>query len=203
MNSKTHKGFIIPIVIIISLLILGVVAYIFSPNSISLILPTNLPETSILPTSVSNFSTERKIYTDTNHFVEFKYPENYKESKLKVENNTKYLVIGCGLDTGLIEIRSEMSNLSPKDWWQRQPENLSYMNSVVFYKESMFKDQKSVEVNFDESSELADEKFILLKVNGRNYSILLNHLNQNCFDENVCWEKYLEDQILSTFKFIK
>lgn len=69
---KKQKGFIIPIVIILALVILAVIVYFFSPKSISTIsvkIPSSSPVASLDPT------TNWKIYNNTDFKFTFKYPE--------------------------------------------------------------------------------------------------------------------------------
>jgi hypothetical protein len=66
---KNQKGFVLPILIIVSLLILAVVAYFFSPKSISVKLPNSSPTVSFEPT------TNWKTYTNGKYGFSFSYPK--------------------------------------------------------------------------------------------------------------------------------
>ncbi len=68
-----QKGFVLPILIIVSLLILVVVAYFFSAKSISLKLPTSSPITST--DSIENW----KTYRNPENKFELKYPSDWFE----------------------------------------------------------------------------------------------------------------------------
>lgn len=58
---QNQKGFILPILIIISLLILAVVAYFFSPKSISMPVPTDLPTAYVYPTTTPTESKQPDV----------------------------------------------------------------------------------------------------------------------------------------------
>lgn len=75
---KNQKGFILPIIIIISLLILAVVAYFFSPNTINI----KLPDTSSVTTADS--TTNWKTYQDPDYNFSFAYPNNWTVGLSKV-----------------------------------------------------------------------------------------------------------------------
>lgn len=108
-----QKGFVLPILIIVSLLILAVVAYFFSPkqiSSVSVKTPTNLPKANTLPThtpdpAIANW----KVFKDVAFLnkdsiynaYQVRYPENctkkdYKILECILANSSATIILNAG-----------------------------------------------------------------------------------------------------------
>lgn len=184
MNSKTHKGFIIPIVIILVLIILAVVAYFFSPKS------TNIKISTASLSTSADTTANWQIYKNEEYNFQIKYPNNYFiQDKWTIKK-----------DFGNLKISSEDKQITIEVFFNEKPKsaNGSPLTQLEVYS------GKNINVTRIEGGYIARDKFI---TNDQKYYIDLYALNDNGFYWLVratgsLNDVTLLDQILSTFKFI-
>jgi hypothetical protein len=170
-----QKGFVLLILIIVSLLILAIVAYFFSPKSISVKLPNSSPTVSFEPT------TNWKTYTNTD--FGFQYPQNLiiKNQDSNFIGNIKKIVISNSDGSVFAEFLYNLDlNSSMLEYKQIQSIN----NIIVF---------EAVHPNG-----YPDSPTPFLVKDLRNSKLRVQFVFYN-YSETI----NLQNQILSTFKFVE
>ncbi len=187
MNSKTNKGFILPVLIIIGVLVLGIVAYFFSPKSISSL---NVKMPTVSPIASSDPTLNWKTYFNKDYGFEFQYPSNWS---ISCENNTTCELVSNTNSDKLLELTT--SHLVIEFY---KP-NISYSNFVEFLKyfsneyDYSFKDKKIN--NIEGKINLMDKNMLYYFFEAK--GVYVGAVWKSSGDSN------LTNEILSTFKFIE
>lgn len=189
MNSKTNKGFILPILIIIAVIVLGTIAYFFSPKSIQLTLPSPSPSQS--PYVVSN--PKQIKHTCLNDEI---YKSNYFE-----------LEFVCQKGVEIIDAPEAMNiSVAPYDWiWltstdidktiKDRADKLNTLNKIDSLKrvgsKSLFGISSKV---FYEDKPYEGNPFFVYLTPKNDFYLYVQVMSS---------DQTTFDQILSTFKFIE
>ncbi len=186
---KNQKGFIIPVLILFSLVILGIISYFFSPKSINSV---NVKIPSSLPT---NPSTGWKLYKSD--IFSFEYPSDY--SIQKTDDSEMIVVEGPLNDNNVEQIYI--------DWRKNEYSDTTITNEISkLGKTDVIRSNKKIQLGVDLvvrisgklggsfSTGNVDTRVVLLDTKRNRLIRLDTNTPKNKF------EKF--DKILSTFKFI-
>lgn len=211
MNSKINSGFIIPIIIILALIILGAIAYFFSPkqiNSVSVKIPTSSPAVSVDKTVTAVPSSIWKNYINSKIGFSLSYPNDWK---IMSDSGTR---VSFGAKSDESSNLSIESNIRSPYSIENESDQVSQIEAHKNYylNSTSFADNGGSQISKEE-----------IKVDGkRSFRYVLQPLVGNKPEGNpVVWIYILQDsnsiirislygskltqhnQILSTFKFTK
>ncbi len=186
-----QKGFVLPILITVSLLILAVVAYFFSPKSITSKLPTSSPATSIDPTA------NWKIYTDPQYGFTFKYPDT-----IFFKNDSINFLVAYPED----KKRENDFEINYRDFYI----DSSFVQQNMSFDAAISKAKEYFKPSSDYKIEYMKNGFVKMSgySNGKNNTRAFYNYSGKAIELNY-WQGYWTvtpetfDQILSTFKFTK
>lgn len=192
-----QAGFIVPVLIIFSLIVLGTVAYFYSPKSISFTLPTNSPKASILPTSISDPTENWKVYVDSQKGFQLQHPPTWNG----LENQCYSIQVHKFTDTDLslsefIKTQSNFSSVTNVDGMIKEAEG---RNNIEF------KHISDVNVAVLGPQGMGEIDNIYLALPNAYFWILVQYKGPVPDVDNLCSSnnsKNEYEQVLSTFKFI-
>lgn len=183
---KNQKGFVLPVLIIISLLILTVIVYFFSPKSLSSV-NVKLPTAS--PSSPDNSIADWRTYIDSQNRFSFRYPLIFSlESKVNQFFESEYLKFD---DT------TRLNFLFKNEKLEYQNFNLNYYNIHEYEKDNM---KIKIATYVSQNSGFPESIYIDGYIYGEGKYSMFRLYTTN--DQREKWEPVF-DQILSTFKFIE
>jgi hypothetical protein len=184
----------------------------FKTNSSNIRSPQN---TSVItPSPASDFNEDEEdfklsVLTRQEEGYEFAYPQSYRnctteitKSKLDLPNRDAELIeVFCKTSSTYMQIVSEVSNQNLLDWWYSLlPENKSFYNQYGIAEQLKFVNESAIQITYpkDKTNEHFNQVEILFHKNNRNYLMVLPHL---ACPPNTCWEKKIETQAFTTFRF--
>ncbi len=184
---KSQKGFFIPILIIVSLIFLGIVAYFFSPESTSLKLSTASPVASFDPT------TNWKTYTDSQYGFNFKYPDQFTLNEGGSEGGGTTFS-NEATSFGIGKLGNIDKNELLMDFTKR---NGFYDALTEKIEEKVFKFDTINGLMF--VSRLGKDRYIVEYIFSNNLLVYSISFSTYDYKKTII----LSDQILSTFKFVE
>lgn len=166
-----------------------------SIQSINQLTPTtSIPPTSVQTLTIANEMDRWNIYSNSTHYLSFKYPNNWTLNK---KNDSDSVNANLELKNGeaVINMAFNMEGIGGQGQnYQGEPFKLDKYDLFKFKKENTYNNTQIIGI-----TDSLTETLGLSKINGKTYSIYLSY--PVGIDQSVNLENDF-DQILSTFKFL-